>query len=85
MTERISNIIEFVGKAKSNRDFCIIPTDDNLSNSLVQLANLEAMLKEDKLSREQWDKMIVSQIRFWTILTPYYKGILSDLTAIETH
>lgn len=82
MIERQQLQIEFIGKASSKREYCDVPCDKNVRNSLIQLLDLERQLSEDELSAERWGVVMLTHIRLWNELQEYYKSALSDLTAI---
>lgn len=65
------------------RDYCIVPRFQYVTKIMVQILDLEKQIKEKDISRDEWDRLAVAHMRHWNNLPDYYKGMLSDLTAIE--
>lgn len=83
MTERKLSSIEIVD-VFSSFDYCVVPQDKNIKTSLMQLLDIERQLETpDVLSNERWGELSMRHVTIWQELPDYYKGILSDLTAIE--
>ena len=82
MTERQPLQIEIIDISR-RVDYCFVPLEQNVRKNLTKIMDLERQLSGGELNREQWDHTMVSHIRSWNNLPDYYKGVLSDLSAIE--
>lgn len=82
MVEKERLQIEIIGEAPSKRDYCVIPPDENVRNSLIQILDLESQLSEGGLSPERLFTVMLYHMQLWNGLPYCYKSELADLTAI---
>ena len=75
--------IKIIEEAKSKRDYCVVPTDEHVRNSLIQILDLERQLLEEGLSDKQWARTMMRHIMLWDELPLEYKSELSDSAAIS--
>ena len=65
-------------------DFCLIPESESVRSSLNQLLEIEKLLEvSDEISGDKWGALSMLHMVLWDELPDYYKGILSDLSAME--
>jgi hypothetical protein len=83
MIERQQLQIKIVEEAKSKSDYCVVPTDEYVRNSLIQILDLERQLLKEGLSVKQWARAMMCHIVLWNELPFEYKSELSDSAAIS--
>jgi hypothetical protein len=74
--------IQFIDEKPNKRDFCIVPSDENVRKNLVRILDLEKQLSQDNLNTEQWGRLVMRHVVLWNKLPYSYKSELCDLTAI---
>jgi hypothetical protein len=74
--------IEFINQPINKRDYCVVPSDENVRNILIGILDLERQLTEDNLGEVQLGRLVMRHIVLWNELPDYYKSELADLTSI---